>query len=937
MGALTKLKAWVTLLGGHFWNWLLLGLSIIAVMNVVYISGYREPFDGATWEMEDGRLTAVSVDLEVTSSFQIGDILLTIDDEKISDKSDYQELLYSQEIGSKHLYSIDRSGDIYEPFVTLRGKKVQSHRSYFPFAFTGLVYLAFLFLVLTQNLSFGSKRALLLLCFFVFLRFSFNFTPRFNTLDWIAFYLDIIGAVLLPSALVAVAIIQTFARTRWRPFIQGLHWIPTLLLLTLKLLWLVVTASYGRPLFGEDFLSKLDRIQALWGGSLVMFSILLLALVAEIRARKKSFSFYWAIAWLPFALWLWGVNYPFLKTVAALAPLVFPIALLVEWSRKGALYLGEIAKKSLVYFVAIFILLGGYALFIITFQALLGSKVSPTTHTTILAIGIIFSTFSISPLKHYAAEVLDRLIYGQRYDSIQLLSDFGNLNRADTKIEEFFNIVLDRIKQAFGTEHAVAYQMGENTKIFKTLDSMKVHRTFVFEELEPDLLDGDIIRGHRTKAVTLDATKKNPFSASDYICPIRVAGELSALIVFKLEDNRSLSPEEERLLKGFFHQCDVHLENMELYHAVNQKALSITQLKEYNENIIESSRMGILTTDEMGRLVSCNHAISELVGKSKDQMMGKNFEELLTPLKKGNQRQIKSGFTTEGIFQSATGDELTLEIQKTPLKTKENEVYGTLYLVEDIEEKKKFNEKLMQQEKLASIGLLAAGVAHEINTPLTGIASYSQLLTNEPTLSKDQLEMLNLIQEQSRRAAKIVSELLNFSRKEPAPKGPVDLMVVLNQTLRFLSHQIQKSKTAVTVHEPNEEPIIEGYANQLQQIFLNLIVNALDAMPEGGTLDISLTCSRRHIEMSFQDSGVGMDLKTRSRIFDPFFTTKELGKGTGLGLSVVYTILQEHGASAEVESELQKGCKFTLHFPKKPKSDRDGRSKTSSPLLKEAG
>ena len=430
------------------------------------------------------------------------------------------------------------------------------------------------------------------------------------------------------------------------------------------------------------------------------------------------------------------------------------------------------------------------------------------------------------------------------------------------------------------------------------------------------MLNGEVVLGSQASALVIGRNQEPAFGGGDYIFPLRVAGGLGALISFNLKrENRRLSPEEMRLLKNLANQCDVLMENMELYASVNQKANSIMQLKEANENIIESSRIGILTMDDMGHADSCNSAFAELTGRSKEELISRRFEEMFKLKTLINQRQVESSMTTEGIFLNRESKEMTLEIQKTPLKSKENVVYGTLYLVEDVRERKETQQKLMQQEKLASIGLLAAGVAHEINTPLTGIASYSQLLSREENLSDDQRELLDLIQGQSQRAAHIVSSLLNFSRKEGAPIGPVNLADVLDQTLRFMGHQIQKAKVQVTVDEEGGPLTVDGYPNQLQQVFVNLIVNALDAMPKGGQLIVSFKKFRDQARMLFKDTGVGMEAELTDHIFDPFFTTKEVGKGTGLGLAVVYNIMQEHSGSIEVESDLGLGTTFVLSFP----------------------
>ncbi len=636
--------------------------------------------------------------------------------------------------------------------------------------------------------------------------------------------------------------------------------------------------------------------------------------MAEIRSREKNFPFFWAIAWLPFALTLWELDYLFSHEVAGLAPIILPVALLFEWSGRGELHLGHIGKKVVTYLSVIFVLMLGYFFFLSLVQLLFGTLMSTDAQYIIFGIGIMFAAVSYSPLNHFAAQQLDRLIYGKRYESIRVLSDFGGINRADTNIDDFLHIIFNRIKKAFRLESGAVFKVGENTKVFKPIALQPETPAFIFEELNPKLHEGEVIRGNQVRAYLFDREKSDPFQPNDYICPIRVAGKLAAVLVLALEGGYRFTPEELRLLKSLLHQCDVLMENMELYQSVHQKAESISQLKEYNENIIESSRIGILTMDDMNRAVSGNSALAELVGKTKEEVLGKTFEQLLFSGDVRLQRRVKSGFALEGTFMNGRGEELILKVEKTPLRTKENVVYGTLYLIEDIREKRRFDEQLTQQEKLASIGLLAAGVAHEINTPLTGITSYSQLLFREPGLNEDQKELLDLIQGQSQRAANIVTELLHFSRKESAPKGPVDLMEVLNQTLRFLSHQIRKNKVGVTIVEPGEPAVIEGYPNQLQQVFVNLIVNAMDAMPGGGKLEIRLCTRDDRIDMWFKDTGSGMDDQTRSHIFDPFFTTKEVGKGTGLGLSVVFKIMQDHNAALEVKSGPGKGATFFLSF-----------------------
>lgn len=893
---------------------LLFLLIFLGALNIFQNLAYLRPSDGVKWVQEGNQLRVLDIDLDVETSFQVGDLLRAIDDLEIRTLDQYDEFLHSAPLGSKHLYYLSRDGTPYEPWVEIKGIADSRDISYYLFAVTGWVYLVFLYLMISQRLQFPGKKLLALFSFLVFLGFVFSPTERFNLLDWISFYLDQLGELLIPSAMIGFIISLAFENKRSQILAHFIHWIPSLTLLTMMLFWFPRAAEMdGAILF---YFNRLQWAQALWGGALVLTSLWMLVTLLPKQNHSRRMALVWVVSWLPTVLVMWRSDVPFGLLLASIAPVIFPIFMVFRWSHKGDLYLGEIAKKALVYLIVIILLLVGYLVFIRVFQLLLGGKPRQEVQSLITILGILLAALSYAPLKLFSSAFVDRLIYGKRLESLKVLFDFSGLIRADTDMDQFLTTLLDRLKNAFPIESGAVFKAGVGPKVFQTVANSVSFPGLILTEVPPELLNGGMIRGQQVNALVIGRNQEAAFQPGDFIAPLRTAGNLRALISFRLKrDNGRLSPEELRLLKNLFNQCDVLMENMELYDSVNQKANSIMQLKEANENIIESSRIGILTMDDMGHADSCNSAFADLTGRSKEELIGRTFEQMFSEKSITNQRQVEASITQEGVFTNREGRELTLEIQKTPLKSKENEVYGTLYLVEDVKERQETQQKLMQQEKLASIGLLAAGVAHEINTPLTGITSYSQMLSGSSGLSEDQKELLDLIQGQSQRAANIVSSLLNFSRKEGIPKGPVNLADVLHQTLRFLGHQIQRAKVLVTVEEGEGSLFTEGYPNQLQQVFVNLIVNAMDAMPAGGQLKIRIEKFRDQVKMSFIDSGLGMEADTKDRIFDPFFTTKEVGKGTGLGLAVVYNIMQDHQGNIEVESELGKGTTFVLCFP----------------------
>jgi two-component system, NtrC family, sensor kinase len=216
---------------------------------------------------------------------------------------------------------------------------------------------------------------------------------------------------------------------------------------------------------------------------------------------------------------------------------------------------------------------------------------------------------------------------------------------------------------------------------------------------------------------------------------------------------------------------------------------------------------------------------------------------------------------------------------------------------------------------MASIGLLAAGVAHEVNTPLTGISSFVQMLMQGSDPEDPKTQVLEKIERQTFRAAKIVNGLLNLARPAQVDSGPVDVNAVINDVLSLLEHQFRTGRIQVRKELAASAPIVLGIEYKLQQVFLNLFLNARDAMPKGGWLTIVTRSSDDSATIEVADTGSGIPADQLSRIYDPFFTTKDIGKGTGLGLSITYGIVQEHGGSIACDSAMGQGTRFTLTLP----------------------
>ena len=224
-------------------------------------------------------------------------------------------------------------------------------------------------------------------------------------------------------------------------------------------------------------------------------------------------------------------------------------------------------------------------------------------------------------------------------------------------------------------------------------------------------------------------------------------------------------------------------------------------------------------------------------------------------------------------------------------------------------------QQLGRSEKLASIGRLAAGVAHEINNPLTGVLTFAHLLRDKPKMDAEDKEDLELIIHETTRAAEIVRNLLDFARERAAIKERLCINDVIARTIRLIRNQKAFDQIRFDENFANDLPEIDGNLNQLQQVFLNLSLNSCEAMPKGGTITINSLCRDGRVVVEVIDSGCGIKKEHLDRIFEPFFTTKPVGKGTGLGLAVSYGIIDQHGGTLELETEEGKGTKFIISLP----------------------
>src|SRR6202008_22401 len=323
------------------------------------------------------------------------------------------------------------------------------------------------------------------------------------------------------------------------------------------------------------------------------------------------------------------------------------------------------------------------------------------------------------------------------------------------------------------------------------------------------------------------------------------------------------------------------------------KAVEVARLKDFSENIVESLTVGVLAIDLEGTVEAWNSKMEQLFGVPRSDAVGKPLRQLLPQElaleieARSDQEQITGIYKHRFHHQ---GRPIVLNVSITPLAGKAGERIGRLLLFDDVTQRERLEEQMSQTEKLTSLGLLAAGVAHEVNTPLAVISNYIQMLAKQMPESDPRHSIIEKIVKQTFRASEIVNNLLNFSRTGAAEIANVDVNHVVEETLSLVSHPLKTSQIHVVKNLGEDLPAVRGSANKLQQVFLNLFLNARDAMPTGGVLEVRTSAHNGRVEIEVVDTGAGIPREHINRIFDPFFTTKASGRGTGLGLSVSYGI-----------------------------------------------
>src|SRR5437899_1352147 len=589
-----------------------------------------------------------------------------------------------------------------------------------------------------------------------------------------------------------------------------------------------------------------------------------------------------------------------------------------------------IFKRGMVYTLAAAAIVGAYFAVVAAVAELVHARV-PSSGPAGMILAIAVTALLFDPVRKWIQERIDQFFYRTRYDYRKTLIEFGRELNSETDLDKMLSSVVDRLCRTLLVQHVAVFLAADAPQPFVLAKSLGLNQASglnleFLSAPRPEMEAGHLFfeNTHLVPRETPSARETIAKLDLNYYIPCRARQRTIAFLgLGKTAEGDFLSSEDVELLETLAGYLGIAIQNARLYASLEQKAVEYERLKDFNENIVESINVGVLAVDLADRIESWNSQMEVMYALPRWQALTRPLSEVFPAAFVEEFYRVRQNPGIHNLYKfrldTPTGEIRTVNVAIAPLVTKKFNVIGRLIIMDDITERVELESQLSQADKLSSIGLLAAGVANEVNTPLAVISSYAQMLSKQLQGDPQRGALLEKITRQTFRASEIVNNLLNFSRTSGAEFTDVDVNKIIHDTLALLEHQFKTAKIRVEDELSHNLPLINGNPGRLQQVFLNLFLNARDAMPSGGTLRV-VTSNGDGVSVMVSDTGSGIAQEHVHRIYDPFFTTKSApregqGKGTGLGLSVTYGIIQEHAGKIRVESHPGEGTTFYLEFP----------------------
>jgi two-component system NtrC family sensor kinase len=915
-----------------------LAAIIFAIINFDQRSRFDVVYDGVAWLDTDHGIQArqVSPNSPATrAGIRAGDALLSINSVPVSRAAEVARRLDRAGLWTQVRYKLARGGREFEtPLVTAGAEKPLTTENYL--RIVGLFYLFIGLFIFVRRWNAPRAVHFYVFCLVSFILWSFHFSGKLDTFDWEVYWVEIAARLLAPALLLHFALVfpgRTETTIRSSVKLLAVYLLP-LAILVIHLSTALNVGGFVPWLGAYIVLTKIEfsfLAACFLAAGLVFYKSYRESPSGVLRQQLKWLTGGTLIGVLPVSLLyilplVFDVDvesHPWMKLSVlslVLIPLCFGYAViryrLMDVDiifKRGLAYTAATAGVAAVYFALV-------ALMAFIFHA-------QTTGPVGGMIAIVIAAFLFQPFREWIQARLDRFFYRDRLDYRRTLIEFGRALTNEVRFDPMLGSVMDRVSQTLLVDRLAIFiedplQPGR-MRLARSMGvrlSESLDLSFL-EPARPEFARGALFFESPRAARDVSEPVRRTLEQLDlnYYVPCRIREHTVAVLgLGKTVDGDFLSSDDVELVETIAGYVAVALDNAQLYTSLEQKALEIARLKDFSENIVESLNVGVLAVDLDGIVESWNTRMEQLFGVARQEAVGRQLSSLLPEelareiAARGDEEQIT------GIYKQRLqhqGKSLTLNVSIAPLVSKSSERIGRLLLFDDVTQRERMEEQMSQTEKLTSLGLLAAGVAHEVNTPLAVISNYIQMLAKQMPEGDPRQSIIEKIVKQTFRASEIVNNLLNFSRTGAAEATDIDVNRVVEETLSLVAHPLKTSQIQVVKQLGEPLPPVRGSANKLQQVFLNLFLNARDAMPAGGMLEVRTAAHNGSVEIEVADTGGGIPREHIHRIFDPFFTTKSNGRGTGLGLSVSYGIIKEHSGKIDVRSTPGKGTSFHVEFP----------------------
>ena len=919
-------------------------LFLLTVASVVF-AGFNfqkegqlpVPDDGVWWVERGGHLVADRVDSHgqgAQAGIKPNDELVAVNGQEITNTSGLVRQLYATGVWHKATYSLIRDSVPLDSKVLL----TPADRSLNNWLrLIGLIYLGIGVYVLLRRWTALGSTHFYIFCLVSFVAYSFKYTGKLNEFDWTIYWSNIVAWVLQPALF--LHFVLTFPEKpraiRQRPWLLALAYVPGAVLLGRHIMALRLAQASGNLRW------DMDRQEIAYGAVLFVVAAAVLtysyrrATTTILRQQLKWVTRGTILAVIPYTLFyvvpylmgaMPGTGMKLSVLSLGLLPLTFGYAIF----RYRLMDVDLIFKRGVVYTLAAATVVGLYFGLVAGVATLVHSR-QPGTGPLGLILAVVVTALLFDPVRKWIQDRVDHLFYRTVYDYRRTLVEFGRELSSETDLTALLSSVVDRLSRTLSVDRvAIFLRAGEEAEQFFVAKSMglnatgKLDLTFLSTPRPEPAGHMFFENTHQVPRETAGSQETIARLDLNYFIPCRAQQKTVAVLgLGKTSKGDYLSSEDVELLETLGGYLGIAIQNGRLYTSLQQKVAEYERLKDFNENIVESINVGIMALDMEDRIESWNAQMEVMYALPRWQVLTQSLKDIF-PSEFAEEfyrvRQI-GGINNLYKFRLATpaGETRTVNVAIAPLVTRKFQVIGRLVIMDDITDRVELENQLSQADKLTSIGLLAAGVAHEVNTPLAVISSYTQMLAKQLQGDPQKSGLLDKITRQTFRASEIVNNLLNFSRTSGTEFANVDINKVIKDTLALLEHQFKTAKIQVLSDLHPELSPIQGNAGRLQQVFLNLFLNAKDAMAGGGQLRIA-TNNGDFVCVRVSDTGSGIAPDHIQRIYDPFFTTKTIpregqSRGTGLGLSVTYGIIQEHAGKIRVESEPGVGTTFALDFP----------------------